>query len=216
MSSSINETGEEATITDKVAASQDSIGVTVARTLDATFEKLIADTKAVALEIQPPNDGRFIESFKSILSSYEFCYLPAFHNPGWFLRYVIGPHTPELLEQFFNDVTAGITVALTLIPQGLSYAGLANLPPIIGLYTAVFPSAVYTFFGSSMALSVGPTAILSLLIGQLITDYGIEPGSLAAVELAGQATLCAGVILLILAVLNVGKFIELISFPVFR
>lgn len=44
-------------------------------------------------------------------------YFPAFHRPGWLLRYIVGPHTPDLLESFFSDIWAGITVALTLIPQ---------------------------------------------------------------------------------------------------
>ena len=49
---------------------------------------------------------------------------------------------------FYSDVLAGITVGMTLIPQALSYATLANLPPINGLYTAILPFATYTFFGS--------------------------------------------------------------------
>lgn len=44
-------------------------------------------------------------------------YLPAFHHPGWLLRYCVGPYTTELIESFFADIIAGITVALTLIPQ---------------------------------------------------------------------------------------------------
>jgi hypothetical protein len=44
-------------------------------------------------------------------------YFPAFHSPGWLLRYVVGPHNRKLLEQFFYDFWAGVTVALTLIPQ---------------------------------------------------------------------------------------------------
>jgi sulfate permease, SulP family len=128
----------------------------------------------------------------------------------------LGPYTPELGEMFIYDVTAGITVALTLVPQVLGFAQLANLPPIVGLYTSVLPSCVYLFFGSSMALAVGPTAILSLLTGQLVSENGVEPGSEAAVDLAGQATFCCGIILLIMAVLNLGVFIQLISHPVMR
>lgn len=44
-------------------------------------------------------------------------YLPAFHRPGWLLRYVVGPHNVELFMSFFSDFVAGVTVALTLIPQ---------------------------------------------------------------------------------------------------
>ena len=44
-------------------------------------------------------------------------YLPAFTRPGWLKSYVLGPHTPELLESFLADLWAGVVVALTLLPQ---------------------------------------------------------------------------------------------------
>lgn len=44
-------------------------------------------------------------------------YFPAFHRPGWMLRYITGPHTVELMSNLFVDFWAGVTVALTLIPQ---------------------------------------------------------------------------------------------------
>lgn len=44
-------------------------------------------------------------------------FLPAFHKPGWLLRYFLGPYTLELFLSFFSDFWAGITVSLTLIPQ---------------------------------------------------------------------------------------------------
>ena len=112
---------------------------------------------------------------QTISMSWRGPYLPAFHSPGWMLKYILGksdketkividiskfifpsqgPHTPDLFESFFSDVTAGITVALTLVPQVLGFAAIANLPPIVGLYTSILPSAVYTFFGSSMCLAV--------------------------------------------------------------
>lgn len=44
-------------------------------------------------------------------------FFPAFHRPGWLTRYIVGPHNASLFESLFSDVWAGITVALTLIPQ---------------------------------------------------------------------------------------------------
>ena len=53
-------------------------------------------------------------------------FFPAFHRPGWLTRYIVGPHSGALFESFFSDVWAGITVALTLIPQvSKSYDSLA-------------------------------------------------------------------------------------------
>jgi len=54
------------------------------------------------------------------------------------------------------------------------------------LYTIILSSAFYAFFGSSMILAVGPVAIVSLLMGQLVTEYGIKTGSVEAVNFAGE------------------------------
>lgn len=51
------------------------------------------------------------------LSFFHIPYIPALHKPGWLTRYIVGPHTGALFEAFFSDFWAGITVALTLIPQ---------------------------------------------------------------------------------------------------
>ena len=165
---------------------------------------------------------------------YHIPYLPAFHSPGWMLRYILGPYDDVWIETLLGDISAGVTVAATALPQvsscvvnnfveptviidylqGLSYAKLANLPPINGLYTLVLPSAFYAFFGSSMILAVGPVAIVSLLMGQLVTNYGIKAGTEEAVRFAGEVSVAVGTILLIMSVINFGNVIRFVSFPV--
>jgi solute carrier family 26, other len=54
-----------------------------------------------------------------------------------------------------GDITAGATVAVMHIPQGMAYALLANVEPIVGLYMAFFHTLVYFVFGTSKHLSVG-------------------------------------------------------------
>ena len=141
-------------------------------------------------------------------------FVPAFHSPGWLLRYLLGPHDAPMLEKLAQDMIAGMTVALTLIPQSLSYASLANLPPINGLYSSILPSAAYIILGTSMQLAVGPVAIVSLLMGKLITEYGAQPESEDAVHTAAQAALCVGILLCGMALFNMGVFIRFISHPV--
>ncbi|MCB0294389.1 MAG: sodium-independent anion transporter, partial [Calditrichaeota bacterium] len=65
----------------------------------------------------------------------------------WLLRYDI--------NNWKGDLAAGLTVAVMLIPQGMAYALLAGLPPIIGLYASVVPLLVYALFGTSRQLAVG-------------------------------------------------------------
>lgn len=100
--------------------------------------------------------------------------------------------------------------------QALSYAQLANLPPINGLYTAVLPAAFYTFFGSSMQLCVGPVALVSLLTAQLINQYGINytANPAEAVDFAQEAAIAVGLILVCMSLLNLGHLIRFISHPV--
>lgn len=43
-------------------------------------------------------------------------YLPAFHTPGWLIRYIFGPYNLEWLEMFLGDFSVGITVAAAVVP----------------------------------------------------------------------------------------------------
>lgn len=63
-----------------------------------------------------------------------------------------------------SDLTAGVTVAIMLVPQGMAYANLAGLPPVMGLYASTVPLFVYALFGSSRHLAVGPVAIISMVV----------------------------------------------------
>ncbi len=113
----------------------------------------------------------------------------------------------------FNDVTAGITLGIMLVPQGMAYAMIAGMPPIYGLYAALVPQLVYAITGTSRQLAVGPVAMDSLLvaagIGALqlsnIQDY------IAAVLFL---TLIIGGLQLILGFLRMGFFVNFLSKPV--
>ncbi|TDP31546.1 sulfate permease family protein [Nocardia ignorata] len=61
------------------------------------------------------------------------------------------------------DVAAGVTVAAYLIPQVMAYATVAGLSPVVGLWAAITPLAVYAVLGTSRQLSVGPESTTALL-----------------------------------------------------
>merc|ERR1719359_2558964 len=61
------------------------------------------------------------------------------------------------------DIIAGLTVGVMVIPQSMSYANIAGLDYIYGMYSACIPTLVYGFFGQSRQLAVGPVAMVSLL-----------------------------------------------------
>jgi len=116
-------------------------------------------------------------------------------------------------KEFRGDLAAGLTIGGMLIPQGMAYAKLAGMPPIHGLYAALFPAIIYAIFGTSRQLSVGPVAIASLLVaagvGQLATE-----GTQAFVQLAFVLALMVGVMKLIFGFFKLGFLVNFLSNPV--
>jgi MFS superfamily sulfate permease-like transporter len=72
------------------------------------------------------------------------------------------------------DVMAGLAVAFTVVPQGMSYANITGVPAVMGLYGAFLPVLIYALFGSCRQLGVGPVAVTSGLIFSGMA--GIVPG----------------------------------------
>jgi len=112
-----------------------------------------------------------------------------------------------------NEASAGITVALMVIPQGVAYAALAGMPLITGIYAALLPSLVAVLFSSSARLSVGPTALTSLLVGASIAPLAV-PASQEWVSLAVWLTLLSGAMQLALGAARLGWLLRLVNSPV--
>ncbi|XP_026827914.1 solute carrier family 26 member 10 isoform X3 [Ooceraea biroi] len=74
-------------------------------------------------------------------------------------------------NNILGDVVAGITVAVMHIPQGMAYAILGNVPPIVGMYMAFFPVLVYFFLGTSRHNSMGTFALVCMMTGKVVTTY---------------------------------------------
>ncbi|GAM25517.1 hypothetical protein SAMD00019534_086920 [Acytostelium subglobosum LB1] len=70
----------------------------------------------------------------------------------------------SIKEDLRGDIVAGLTVGVMLIPQGMAYALVADLPMVYGLYSSIVPIFAYCVFGTSRHLSFGPFAIISLLV----------------------------------------------------
>ncbi len=72
--------------------------------------------------------------------------------------------TYKIKEWLLWDIAAGLSTAAMVIPQGMSYANLAGMPQIYGLYGAFVPCLIYSIFGTSRQLVVGPVAVTSILL----------------------------------------------------
>ncbi|XP_016512976.1 putative sulfate transporter 3.5 [Nicotiana tabacum] len=113
---------------------------------------------------------------------------------------------------FKYDLLAGITIASLAIPQGISYAKLANIPPIIGLYSSFVPPLIYAVFGSSKHLAVGTVAACSLLIAAIIEGkVNANDNMPLYLSLVFTATLFSGLVQTALGLLRLGILVDFLS-----
>ncbi|KAG5673066.1 hypothetical protein PVAND_003141 [Polypedilum vanderplanki] len=108
-------------------------------------------------------------------------------------------------SKFLFDIVAGLSVALTMIPQGIAYAIIAGLPPQYGLYSSFMGCFMYTIFGSCSDVNIGPTAIMALLTYSPVTNFNAN--------FAFLGTFLVGCIVFMFGILNLGFLIQFISIP---
>ncbi len=122
------------------------------------------------------------------------------------------------MKQYFNlfdfsqkvnyrtEILAGLTVAMTMIPESLSFAILAGFPPLVGLYAAFIMGLVTAIFGGRPGLISGGAGATVIVLIALMKSHGLEY-VFAAVALAG-------VIQILIGLFRLGKFIRLVPQPV--
>uniref|UniRef100_A0A1D1Z0A4 Sulfate transporter 4.1, chloroplastic n=1 Tax=Anthurium amnicola TaxID=1678845 RepID=A0A1D1Z0A4_9ARAE len=116
-------------------------------------------------------------------------------------------------EHLQVDLMAGITVGVMLVPQAMSYAKLAGLHPIYGLYSGFVPIFVYAIFGSSRQLAIGPVALVSLLVSNVLGNI-VDSADELYTELAILLAFMVGVLECIMGLLRLGWLIRFISHSV--
>lgn len=112
-----------------------------------------------------------------------------------------------------GEIIAGLTVAMVIIPQSVAYAALAGMPLVTGVYAAFIPALVAVLWSASPRLSVGPTALTSLLVAASLHGLA-EPGSSGWVMLAVWLALLSGGMQLALGAGKFGWILNLVSSPV--
>lgn len=128
-------------------------------------------------------------------------YLPA---ARWLREY-----EPRFL---LRDAAGGIAVGSMLIPQGLAFAQLVQVPPVVGLWTGIAAMAAYALFGPSRQLMVGPEAGTSMMVAGVLTAQGM----LAPEQRLGGAALLAmmvGIMLAIAGMFRMGAAADFLSRP---
>lgn len=112
-----------------------------------------------------------------------------------------------------GDVLAGLTVGVILVPQGMAYAVLAGVPPVMGLYACLVPLLIYPFLGSSRHLAVGIVAIDCMIIAGGLSQIS-TPMTEEYVSLAILLAFIVGVTQIAMGVLRLGFIVNLLSRPV--
>jgi SulP family sulfate permease len=105
-----------------------------------------------------------------------------------------------------TEVLAGLTVAMTMMPESLSFAILAGFPPLVGLYAAFIMGLVTSIFGGRPGLISGGAGATVVVLIALMKTSGIEY-VFAAVALAG-------IIQIVIGLFKLGKLIRLVPQPV--
>ncbi|XP_072208202.1 sodium-independent sulfate anion transporter isoform X2 [Excalfactoria chinensis] len=118
---------------------------------------------------------------------------------GWLPRYS--------LSCLRLDLTAGLTVGLTVVPQALAYAEVAGLPVQYGLYSSFVGCFVYCLLGTAKDVTLGPTAIMSLLV----SSYTFHDPSYAVL-----LAFLSGCIQLAMGLLHLGFLLDFVSCPVIK
>ena len=112
-----------------------------------------------------------------------------------------------------GELSAGLTVGLMLVPQGVAYAALAGMPLVTGIYASLLPALVAVLWSSSTRLGVGPTALTSLLIGASLTGLA-QPGSAQWVALAAWMAILSGGLQMVMGVARFGWIMQVVTSPV--
>ena len=105
-----------------------------------------------------------------------------------------------------NEILAGLTVALALVPEAVAFAFVAGVQPLAGLYAAFMVGLLAAIFGGRPGMISGATGAMAVVMVSLVAHHGVEY-LFATVVLTGLIQIGAGI-------LRLGKFIRMVSYPV--
>jgi high affinity sulfate transporter 1 len=113
------------------------------------------------------------------------------------------------------DVLAGLALWAVMVPEGMAYAGIVGVPPIMGLYTIVPALLAYALLGTSRQLVVGPDTATGLIsavtVGAIATQGTAEFNSLTS-----TLAVLIGLLFLSFGIMRMGWVASFIPTPVMR
>jgi len=138
---------------------------------------------------------------------------------GW-VRRLLAQVTPGLdslsryqVSWLQSDIAAGLSVAAVALPVGVAYADLARVPPVMGIYAAIFPLFAYALFGSSRQLIIGPDAATCMMLAAALGPLaGGNPQRYLALVIV--MTLIIGLIYVVMGLARLGFIASFLSLPI--
>lgn len=112
-----------------------------------------------------------------------------------------------------QDLMAGLTGAVVVLPQGVAFATIAGMPPQYGLYTAMITPIIAALFGSSRHLVSGPTTAISIVVFSSISQHA-TPGTPEFIQLVLTMTFLAGIYQFAFGVARLGALVNFVSHTV--
>jgi len=118
-------------------------------------------------------------------------------------------------EWLLPDALAGVALWAVMVPEGMAYAGIVGVPPIMGLYTIVPALLAYALFGTSRQLVVGPdtaTGLISALTVGAVAAHGTTEFN----SLTSTLAILIGIFFFSFGVMRMGWVASFIPTPVMR
>ncbi|KAI8139405.1 sulfate transporter family-domain-containing protein [Fennellomyces sp. T-0311] len=165
-------------------------------------------SESIVVDYEEASYKQKTQEFCKRLPRQSIRYVASFFPIGqWIHRYN--------LMWLLRDLIAGITVGIVVVPQSMGYAKIAELPAEYGLYTAFVGLTVYCLFATSKDISIGPTAVMSLLLGQtIIRGTTAEGATITGPEIAVTFSILAGSTILFIGLVRLGILVDFIPGPV--
>ncbi|KAF8863295.1 putative sulfate permease 2 [Acephala macrosclerotiorum] len=113
-------------------------------------------------------------------------------------------------QWLLGDLVAGITIGAVVVPQGMAYAILADLPAQYGLYTSFMGVLIYWFFATSKDITIGPVAVVSTLVGKILVSAAKSHPKVPGHVIASALAVIAGCIIFFIGLIRMGWIVDLI------
>ncbi|KAL1303695.1 hypothetical protein AAFC00_007047 [Neodothiora populina] len=115
------------------------------------------------------------------------------------------------LQWFSGDMVAGITIGAVVVPQGMAYAVLAEVPVYYGLYTSFMGVLIYWFFATSKDITIGPVAVMSTIVGNIVLSARASDPDIDGHVIASALSIIAGAIVCFIGLARLGWIVDFIS-----